>query len=280
MQSIKKFFKKLVCCSSNIRVELKTEKTKIERKDCQEHTKFLSLADLQQFQINGINYFLTKNTLKLNVIEPVATLKPHDFIGYKHEDIFPHEAILENVLPEKNTEKPTLVLDLDHTLVYPSSEKLSNYDFTVNVTYNKKVHKMYFIKRPGLEEFLKNLSEHYELVLYTAGIMQYALKVLKYIDPERRILYCLDRSYCSILSKNGISKDFYVKNLNILGRDLSKTIIVDDKQASYVMHPNNGQTIPGFFGQQSDNALFLLAEYLIKIKDINNFKEREQLSFD
>lgn len=280
MEAIKRFFSKFACCGSDMRVELKQEKTEMERRECSGNRNFLISEGLKPYEIHGSQVYMTKHTFKLAKAALVNTLFPHHYINEKYEDIFPEVADNSNILPEKTCNKPTLVLDLDHTLVYPSLTKPQDYDFSITVTYNNKIHRMYFVKRPGLEEFLSELNEHYELVLYTAGIMQYALKALKNIDPDTRIKYCLSRSYCTILTKNGISKDVYVKNLDILGRDLTKTIVVDDKTSSYIMHPENGQHIPGFFGSKDDTCLYKLKEYLLALKDIADFKQREKCTYD
>jgi CTD small phosphatase-like protein 2 len=50
----------------------------------------------------------------------------------------------------------TLVLDLDETLVH--------YDEGNEQVYN----------RPGVSEFLYKMAEHYEIVIFTAGMQEYA----------------------------------------------------------------------------------------------------------
>lgn len=66
------------------------------------------------------------------------------------------------------------------------------------------------------------MSKLFEIVVFTASQKLYADKVLDLIDPKKRISHRLYREHCIV-----INKTYYLKNLKILGRDLSETIIVD-----------------------------------------------------
>jgi len=76
-----------------------------------------------------------------------------------------------NLLPERspeNTKKPTLVLDLDETLIHFVS--------------NEKKFKL----RPGCLHFLREMSQLYEVIVFTAAAQEYADFILNII--ERRLL--------------------------------------------------------------------------------------------
>ena len=76
--------------------------------------------------------------------------------------------------------------------------------------------------RPGADQFLKEMEEHYELVIFTAGTEEYADWALNFLENVSCIKYRLYRQHA--LPFNG----YYVKDLSRLGRDLSKTLIVDN----------------------------------------------------
>ncbi len=97
------------------------------------------------------------------------------------------------------------------------------YFFTLTkINYNGKSTKVYSVKRFGLDAFLFEMSQLYEIIVFTASQKQYADKVVAQIDPKHRISYVLNRDHCII-----INKLYYLKNLKILGRDIKQTILID-----------------------------------------------------
>ena len=74
----------------------------------------------------------------------------------------------------------TLVLDLDETLVHCD-----------RVFYNYKV-------RPHAERFLSEMAKHFEIVVFTAGMPDYANWVLNELDRSRnKIKHRLFRDSCT-----------------------------------------------------------------------------------
>ncbi|KAL6121162.1 hypothetical protein NUSPORA_01965 [Nucleospora cyclopteri] len=280
MSTFTKFLQKLFCCSKSTKVELKVEKDLGSLSD----RKQLLLIDeqLKSFTFNGSVFFLTKNTA---VLPKACLIKNLHESAYDNEydinnDAYPDEYKLADILPPKTDTLPTIVLDLDHTLIFPSAVPLENYDFTKKIKYKGKIIKMYFVKRPFLTKFLEEVSKHFEVIVYTAGILQYGIKIIKHIDHNNHIKYCLGRKYCTVLTKNGHTKDLYVKNLEILGRDLKKTILIDDRDYSFALHQKNGLLIPGFHGDKNDTCLEELKNYLVKIKDTADYQIRDKFTFE
>ena len=70
----------------------------------------------------------------------------------------------------EDIEKKCLVLDLDETLIHSSFEPVENADFIIPIVLNETVHKVFVLKRPGVDEFIAKLSELYELVVFTASL--------------------------------------------------------------------------------------------------------------
>lgn len=182
-------------------------------------------------------------------------------------------------LPPKKDSRPTLVLDLDHTLVYPANTKPDSPCFEVNISYRDKSPSIWVVERPFLQKFLDALHAKFEIVVFTAGIRQYGTKVLRQIDGRGRVAELLDRRHCSVLKEGDKDAVIYVKNLDYLGRDLRRTIIVDDKEYSYIMNFSNGQYIPAFHGDLGDRALLRLQEYLLGCLELGDFTKREFLDY-
>jgi TFIIF-interacting CTD phosphatase-like protein len=92
----------------------------------------------------------------------------------------------------------------------------------MKISYNGKSTRVYSVKRFGLDSFLFEMSQLYELIVFTASQKQYADKVIQEIDAKKRISHVLNRDHCIV-----INKIYYLKNLKILGRDLKQVILVD-----------------------------------------------------
>jgi CTD small phosphatase-like protein 2 len=68
----------------------------------------------------------------------------------------------------------------------------------------------------------------FEVVIFTASEKSYANMVLNRIDPGRQFIHHrLFRDSCIPLKGN------YVKDLGMLGRDLDKTIIIDNNLLAF-----------------------------------------------
>lgn len=122
---------------------------------------------------------------------------------------------------EDKVGKKTLVLDLDETLIHSSFTPIPNPDLVVSVLIDKKDVLVYVQKRPGVDEFLEQAAELYELVTFTASMKSYADPLLDQLDPQHCISHRLFREHC--VYYNGE----YVKDLSRLGREMSNIVILD-----------------------------------------------------
>jgi len=138
----------------------------------------------------------------------------------------------------------TLVLDLDETLVH------------FEATERK------FRLRPGCLGFLRSLTAPYfEIVVFTAASQEYADFILNVLDPEgSHIQHRLYRQHTHV-TEEGV----YLKDLSKLGRDLRKTIIVDNIADNFGMHSENGIEIKTWVGDPADRELDSLAVFLKSI---------------
>eukprot|EP00301_Raphidiophrys_heterophryoidea_P004631 c11999_g1_i4.p1 GENE.c11999_g1_i4~~c11999_g1_i4.p1 ORF type:complete len:278 (-),score=93.81 c11999_g1_i4:213-1046(-) len=155
--------------------------------------------------------------------------------------------------------RKTLVLDLDETLVHASFEPVDNPDFIIPVRLGRVVHKAYVRKRPGVDEFLTAMAPHYEIVVFTASLRKYADPVVDQLDPKGVVRYRLFRESCVQYCGN------FIKDLSLLGRDLTKTIIIDNAPTSYLFHPNNALACVSWFDDVTDRELFEFIPVLISI---------------
>lgn len=152
--------------------------------------------------------------------------------------------------------KPCLVLDLDETLVHSSFKPVSNPDYVVPVEIDGKMTDVHVLKRPWVDFFMQEIAKDWEIVLFTASLPKYADPVLDLLDTESAISWRLFRRHCYAFQGN------YVKDLTCLGRDLKRTVIVDNSPYSYAFHPQNAFPISSFVDNQNDNELLNAIPYL------------------
>ena len=148
---------------------------------------------------------------------------------------------LDKLPPEIENTTYTLVLDLDETLVHffytPSGGT--------------------FLIRPYCFQFLEEMSKIFEIVIFTAALKDYADSILDILDPNKRLInYRLYRQHTSI---SGIT---FCKDLSKIGRNLGKTLIVDNLADNFKLQPNNGIHIWTWIDDMKDTQLFDLEKIL------------------
>jgi CTD small phosphatase-like protein 2 len=166
-------------------------------------------------------------------------------------------------LMRKNcTKNISLALDLDETLVHCSVEPLPNAELTFSVNFNGMDYEVYVRTRPHLQTFLKQVSEWFECIVFTASQKVYADKLLDILDPEKNLIkHRLFRDSCVCIDGN------YLKDLHILGRDMKKVVIVDNSVQAFGFQLNNGIPIESWFDNDDDEELLKLLSYLKHLKD-------------
>ncbi|KAA8534070.1 hypothetical protein F0562_031737 [Nyssa sinensis] len=188
---------------------------------------------------------------------------------------------------DRHMEKLTVVLDLDETLVcaYETSGlpaivcnqateaglkwfELECLSSDKECEGKPKVNYVTVFERPGLQEFLNQLSEFADLVLFTAGLEGYARPLVDRIDVENRFS-------CRLYRPSTVSTEYreHVKDLSCLSKDLCRTVIVDNNPFSFLLQPLNGiPCIPFSAGTPYDEqlleVLLPLLKHLSQQKDV------------
>ena len=124
--------------------------------------------------------------------------------------------------------------------------------------------------RPFCLHFLNELKSLYEIVIFTSGTKEYADRILNSLDKRGDIFkYRLYRQHTTL--------DGYisVKDLSLLGRDLNKTIIIDNLKDNFKVQPDNGLFIKTWISDILDEEMRQLEKILkdivkYRVKDVRN----------
>ena len=184
------------------------------------------------------------------------------------EDKKPQE-INSYLLPKQSSDRKTLVLDLDETLVHSQFQPFDvPSDIILKIELENEFHDIHVMVRPGVSEFLKNMGKIYEIVIFTASVSKYADPLLDIIDKEKNCKFRLFREHCTPMNA------CYVKELKKLGRELKNIIIVDNSPMSYALNPENGIPINTWFDDKTDRELYNISsilEFLSFVPDVRNY---------
>ncbi|KAG2230820.1 hypothetical protein INT48_003973 [Thamnidium elegans] len=166
--------------------------------------------------------------------------------------------------PKKDDQRPTLVLDLDETLLHTYRD--TNHEQEVDyVIYAKDGNSCLLAGRlrPGVIEFLTWAASSFEVVVWTAGREDYARMARDCLDPQNRLItHMLTRNSC-IRMRSGLTREvLYIKDLCALGRDLSKTFLVDNTPHAASLNLSNLIPIEAYVGGKSDTELLELRRFL------------------
>ncbi|KAF2201002.1 import inner membrane translocase subunit tim50 [Delitschia confertaspora ATCC 74209] len=157
-------------------------------------------------------------------------------MGYYTEPTFP------KLLPDMDPAPPyTLVISLEDMLVHSEWTREKGWRLA---------------KRPGVDYFLRYLSQYYELVIFTSQRSQDADPIIRKLDPFRVVMWPLFRE------ASRYEKGEYIKDLSYLNRDLSKTIIIDTDPSHVKLQPENAIILPKWKGTPGDKDLVALIPFL------------------
>lgn len=140
----------------------------------------------------------------------------------------------------------TLVLDLEKTLVSSSWDRKYGWRHA---------------KRPGVDKFLRDMAQYYEIVLYSPSIDGVAIPVVESLDKDGYIRHRLFRDATHYY--NGV----HVKDLRRLNRNLNRMVVLDDDPAEVQFNPENLICVEPYEDptDRNDDTLARITPFLIEL---------------
>lgn len=192
------------------------------------------------------------------------------------------------------TTKPSIIFDLDETLIHSFQSKQPN-SFQIKVKnrkddiYNEQI--LYIRVRKGTSTLIDWLSTKYNIFIFTSASKEYADQIIDHIAPfipeENRfyrdsikyIKQTQNNNYgrnCShnnnkVIRKRGFKDLSIIKNrFNFI--ELSRTLLIDNSKQSGIRNPSNTVIIKAWNGNDdNDNILMdVLYPALFEIADEDN----------
>ena len=208
-----------------------------------------SITDFMSLINNSILYCINSSLKSKLYTGANISRKNEFFFNFKDEKL--EKRLADSAPPpsvpfvnKKPKKQFTLVLDLDETIVH--SEKFNN--------------GYYFFIRPGANEFLKEISSFYEIIIFTSSYKPYADYILNKLDIKKNIIsYRLYKSH--VIFEKGRS----IKKLSMIGRDLKKIIFVDNLKSNAKYNKKNLYLISSWIGDMKDDEIYKLKDKIIEI---------------
>lgn len=143
--------------------------------------------------------------------------------------------------PPGYVNKPTLVVGMEGVLLATKYERGRGFRYQ---------------KRPYMDAFLADLSQYYEIVVFSGDSMMTVQQVVEKLDPHQFVFMFLFKDAGETV-KEGVIKD--LSNLN---RDLSRLVMVDCDPVAFQRQPGNAVQVKWWTGDLGDNELADLSAFL------------------
>lgn len=176
-----------------------------------------------------------------------------------------------------------IILDIDETLVYATKNQLA-------VKHDFKLSDYFVYKRPDLDEFIEYVDSNFQFAIWSSASDMYVEKMTQKLELNEKAAFCWARSKATFKRPSNLDSDgnyniesvdhhFFVKRLKKvkkLGFDLDKIVIVDDTPHKAQENYGNAIYVSEYKGNQDDDELMRLKEYLETLKHLDNVRVIEK----
>ena len=174
-----------------------------------------------------------------------------------------------------------LIFDLDETLIVATRTKLCQKEDFKTGEYN-------VYKRPYVDEFLKKCLENYRVAIWSSADDEYVKETVKQLIPEyHKLEFIWTRLNCSVkIVKKPLLKGFeyggfykehqWIKPLRRIKQTeigIKSTLIIDNSPYKVIESRENALIIKSYEGDESDNELNKLYEFLSNFEGIKDVRK-------
>lgn len=177
--------------------------------------------------------------------------------------------------------KPLLILDLDETLWYGSVDGIHNN----------------FLLRPFLGYFIETVGSKFDLAVWTAATLDWAEEGLAALrseidlDLRSQLVFLWDRSHTTEEFHVSMPYAYGGSSRRIKDGDrliqpeisthypMSRILVVDDHQPNYQKILNNYVPVTEWTGDQDDDELWRLADFLVSISHHQDFRKVAKMNW-
>jgi RNA polymerase II subunit A small phosphatase-like protein len=170
-------------------------------------------------------------------------------------------------------DRSLLILDLDETLVHAT-------ETPQGIEPHHEVLDYFMYLRPGLSEFVEQVSQSFRLAVWTSSAPDYASAVCPLVSPDvKRLEFVWARDRCTP-TRNFDDGDWcHSKPLHKLkrrGYDLARVVVVDDSPEKHTRNYGNLVQVAPFIGDPRDDELPHLAAYLTSLASLRDVRSVEK----
>jgi len=176
-----------------------------------------------------------------------------------------------------------VILDIDETLVYATKNRL-------DITHDFELGDYFVYKRPYFDTFIEFVNSNFPFAIWSSATDSYVTEMTMKLELNEKAVFCWARSKATFkrpstfdpegnLNIDFIDHHFFIKRLKKvkkLGFDLDKILIIDDSPHKSQENFGNVIYVTEFKGDQDDNELLILTEYLSTLKQVNNVRVIEK----
>ena len=170
-------------------------------------------------------------------------------------------------------DRTLLILDLDETLVHATEAPLA-------IEPHHAVPPYFLYLRPGLSDFLDQVSQLFRLAVWTSSSPAYARAVCPLLFQKSELLdfvWASDR--CTPTRNFELDTWCQAKPLRKLkrrGYDLARVLVVDDSPEKHTRNYGNLVRVAPFLGDPNDDELMHLAMYLKQLASVSDVRRVEK----